>query len=81
MRVRKEFNELATMMRTTPCMIADYCGANPIRIERLLRVRGQMRDGESINDAIIRNYGERVYAKCETLAGVCPLESEKEDEQ
>ena len=77
MRIRKEFNELADTFRASPCMIADYCGVSPMHIETLLRIRGQMQSGESIKDAIIRNYGESTFKKCEALLGVCPFESER----
>ena len=80
MKVRKEFNELADIFHASPHMIADYCGVSPMHIETLLKIRGQMQDGESIKDAIIRNYGEGVYAKCEALVGVCPFESKKKVE-
>ena len=78
MKIRKEFNELADIFQASPHMIADYCGVSPMHIETLLRVRGQMRGGESIKDAIIRNYGGTTFKKCEALLGVCPFESEKE---
>ena len=78
MKIRKEFNELADIFQTSPCMIADYCGVSPLYIERLLRIRGQMQVCESIKDAIIRNYGESTFKKCEALLGVCPFKSEKE---
>ena len=77
MKVRKEFNELADIFRAAPRMIADYCGVSPLHIETLLRIRGQVRSGESIKDAIIRNYGESTFKKCEALLGVCPFESKK----
>lgn len=77
MKIRKEFNELADIFHASPCMIADYCGVSPMHIETLLRIRGQMRNGESIKDAIIRNYGESTFKKCEALLGVCPFESKK----
>lgn len=76
MKIRKEFNELADIFGASPCMIADYCGVCPMHIETLLRIRGQMRSGESIKDAIIRNYGESTFKKCEALLGVCPFENE-----
>ena len=76
MKIRKEFNELADTFRASPCMIADYCGVSPLYIETLLKIRGQMRSGESIKDAIIRNYGESTFKKCEALLGVCPFKSE-----
>lgn len=76
MKMRKEFNELADIFHTAPRMIADYCGVSPMHIETLLKIRGQMRSGESIKDAIIRNYGESTFKKCEALLGVCPFESE-----
>ena len=79
MKIRKEFKELANIFHTAPRMIADYCGVSPIHIETLLKIRGQMQDGESIKDAIIRNYGESTFKKCEALLGVCPFESRKKD--
>lgn len=79
MTIRKEFNELADIFRTAPRMIADYYGVSPMHIETLLKIRGQMRSGESIKDAIIRNYGESTFKKCEALLGVCPFESEAKD--
>ena len=76
MKIRKEFSELADIFQASPCMIADYCGVSPPRIEQLLKIRGQMRSGESIKDAIIRNYGESTFKKCDALLGVCPFENE-----
>ena len=81
MKIRKEFNELADIFHASPHMIADYCGVSPIHIETLLRIRGQMQSSESIKDAIIRNYGESTFKKCEALLGVCPFESEDRVEQ
>ena len=78
MKVRKEFSELATMLKTTPMAIADYFGVSPTRLEILLKLRGKMRSDETcLKDATIRNYGKSVYAKCETLLGVCPFEADR----
>lgn len=74
--VSENIRRLAAIMHTVPIMIADVHGPNPMFIEELLVKRGQMRSGESIKDAIIRNYGESTFKKCEALLGVCPFENE-----
>lgn len=79
MKIRKEFNELAEIFYAAPGMIADYFGVSPLHIEMLLKIRGQMHSDESIKDAIIRNYGNATFKKCESLLGVCPFESEKKE--
>lgn len=76
MKIRKEFNELADIFHAPPAMIADGCGISPLMIEILLKGRSMMRRGESIKDAIIRNYGESTFKKCDALLGVCPFENE-----
>lgn len=79
MKIRKEFNELAEIFHAAPGMIADYFGVSPLHIEMLLKIRGQMQSCESIKDAIIRNYGESTFKKCEALLGVCPFEKENSE--
>ena len=76
MKIRKEFSELADIFHAPPAMIADGCGISPLLIEILLKGRSMMRHGESIRDAIIRNYGESTFKKCDALLGVCPFENE-----
>jgi len=57
MKVKKDFRRLAARMDTVPGNIADMFGFSPASTEMLLRKRGQLRDGESVKDAVRRLYG------------------------
>lgn len=48
---------ISRILRTAPCDIADVFGVCPQRLERLLTIRGWLRDGESIRECLERIYG------------------------
>lgn len=50
---------IARALRTSPCRIADVFGVCPQRLERLLVMRGWLRDGESIRECLERIYGRK----------------------
>ena len=79
MKVKKDFRRLAARMDTVPGNIADMFGFSPASTEMLLRKRGQLRDGESVKDAVRRLYGRATAKLCDRLIGVCPFIIEEED--
>lgn len=73
MKVKREFRRLAARMNTSPGCIADYFGFSPTSTEMLMRKRGQIRDGESLFDAIRREYGKGTAKMCDRLIGKSPF--------
>ena len=67
--------ELLALLKTTPAFV--FCGlmfglsgdyyVDPTKLEALLVRRGQMREDESLKDALMRNYGERAAKLAEEL--------------
>lgn len=58
--------ELAKVMNTAPCYVADMFGVSPERIERLMYDRGQYQPfGDvALIDAIRRHYGQHAADLC-----------------
>lgn len=80
MRIKPEFLKLAEALHAPPMYFADIFGVSPERLEKLLQMRGQYHEDESIYAVVQRTYGNRVAEELWRLVGVCPFESEKEDE-
>ena len=77
MKIKPDFLKLADRLNTAPRMIADAFGANPIHLEKLLSARGQIREGESVADALARNYGKETADMFRRLIYECLYEDEK----
>jgi hypothetical protein len=73
--------EVARAFNCPPCMIADECGVSPIRIELLMRKRGQIRDGGeySLIEKIAEFYGEKT-AKLVVSYGIKFIQMTNESE-
>ena len=67
-------------MNTSPGNIADMFGFSPASTEMLLRKRGQLRDGESVKDAVRRLYGRATAKLCDRLIGKSPFITGEEGE-
>jgi hypothetical protein len=72
---------VARAFNCPPCMIADECGVSPIRIELLMRKRGQIRDGDeySLLERIAEFYGEKT-AKLVVSYGIKFIQMTNESE-
>ena len=81
LKVKDSFSELASLLRTSPSHIADFFGVSPDLVERLLQSRGEIVEGQSLQDAVEIHYGCDVARKCLELCGVCPFETEKATNQ
>jgi hypothetical protein len=79
MVVKREFVALAEKFNTAPMYIADLLGFSPYLCGQLLAKRGEYREGESLEDTIMRLYGKDMVEECRSLIGVCPLEPLKDN--